>query len=164
MALLKPYAPKPRYIPKNKSDELTIQRQACRFLDLQYPQLIYRSDFASGLKLTPYQAKLHKSLQSSRGFPDIFIYEPREVTMKDGSKRFFSGCAVELKKPGTTIVLKVGPNKGHLTSDPHIREQYALLKRLADKGYYTNFAVGIEEFITIVNWYMGAPQNTELAF
>lgn len=107
---------------------------------------MFRSDYASGLMLTPNQAQKHRRLQSGRAFPDLFIYEPR---MK------YHGLALELKREGTTIILKTGPRKGKLTSDPHIQEQYAVLKDLASKGYYADFAIGYDSAINIIDWYFG---------
>lgn len=157
--LLQPYQLKPRYVPKSIKHEETLQLQCCRFLDLQYPNAIYRSDYASGLHLTEYQAKKHKAMQSSRSFPDLFIFEPRVV---NGVQ--YAGLGIELKKDGTTIIIKIGANKGHLTANPHIREQVLMLKQLKARGYYTTIAVGFDEFVKTVNWYFGKSslQNAEL--
>ena len=156
--ILQPTEIKPRYIPKNVKHEQALQLQVCQFIRLTKPNAIFRSDYASGLHLTPYQAKLHKRLQSGRAWPDLMIFEPRTCTLKDGSKQKFCGMAIELKVEGTTIILKTGPRKGHLTSDPHIQEQFWLLKDLAKKGWYTNFACGFDEFEYIFSWYFGMPK------
>ncbi len=149
---LRPYSPKKRYIPKVTKHEAIVQSQACRFMRLQHPSVIFRSDFASGLHMTPFQAKTHASLQSGRAWPDIFIYEPR---------RGYNGAAFELKRDGTTIYLKTGPRKGKLTANPHIQEQAAVLQDLTNRGYYADFCIGIDDFIRKVNWYFGV-ENTEL--
>lgn len=158
-SVLRPYQPKPRYVPKVQKHEESIQRQVCSYLRLQYPSLIFRSDYASGLHLTEGQARIHKSLQSGRSWPDLFIYEPRTVNGKR-----YSGLALELKRDGTTIILKVGPRKGKLSSERHIQEQAAMLKALNNKGYYANFAVGYDEAINIIDRYMGKPENAEFRF
>lgn len=145
---------KPRYIPKNKKTEEGLQKQICSYLRLQYPQLMFRSDFASGLNLTEHQAVRHKSLQSSRAWPDLFIYEPRTVKGKH-----YCGLALELKAEGTSVVMKIGPRKGRLSLNQHIQEQAVILKALNAKGYYANFAVGFDEAIKIIDWYMGKPQT-----
>lgn len=151
--ILTPYQPKPRYIPKNNKDELQVQRAVCRYLDLQFPKIIYRSDFASGMHLTPYQARMHASLQSSKGWVDLFIYQP---------SRSFHGMGLEIKKSGTTIILKTGPRKGKVTSDPHIQEQAAMINELRHKGYYADFGVGIDDCIKKINWYFKVKENAEL--
>lgn len=150
MALLKPYQPKQRYIPKVKKHEESIQKQVCSYLRLQYPTVIFRSDYASGLKLTMNQAVQHKRMQSSRSFPDLFIYEPRFI---NGVQ--YAGLAMELKKDGTTIVVKIGPQKGHLTANPHIREQVLMCRELKKRGYYATIACGFTQAIKVIDWYFG---------
>lgn len=154
-SVLRPYEPKKRYIPKNIKHEESLQREACGYLRMLPGNIVFRSDFASGMHLTPSQAIRHSRLQSGRAWPDLFIYEPREVTQKDGTTKFYYGMAIELKREGTTIIVSRGSRKGHITSDPHIQEQFLMLKELAKKGYYTNFAVGFDEFRKIVDWYFG---------
>lgn len=121
------------------------------------------SDFGAGAWLTKSQAGIQKAMQSSRGFPDLFIYEPRTVKHEDGTEKFYAGLAIELKKEGTTIIVTRGARKGHLTSDPHIQEQFLMLKELKKKGYYANFGVGFDEARKIIDWYMGRQvANAEL--
>lgn len=145
---------KARYIPKVTKHEESLQKQVCSYLRLQYPNVIFRSDFASGMKLSQYQAVQHKRLQSSRSWPDLFIYEP----MQHGDK-LYCGLAIELKKEGTSVILKIGERKGKLSTDPHIQEQALMLKALNKKGYYANFAVGYDEAIKIIDWYMKKPRH-----
>lgn len=159
---LKNPAVKQRYIPKHAKPEEMLQRMVCSYLRMQYPKVIFRSDYASGLHLTEHQAKIHKALQSNRGWPDLFIYEPRTVKMKNGEERYYCGMALELKKEGTTIIVKQGERKGHITSNPHIQRQFLVLKELARKGYYTNFAVGFDEAQRIIDWYFGRPTNASI--
>lgn len=83
--------------------------------------------------------------------------------MQHGDK-FYCGLAIELKREGTSVVLKIGPRKGMLSLDPHIQEQAAMCKMLLAKGYYANIAVGYDEAIKIIDWYFKrkVPQNGEL--
>ena len=150
-----------RYIPKNIKHEESLQLQACRYMRLKYPSAIFRSDYASGLHLTAHQAVTHKRLQSGRSFPDLFIYEPRTV---DGKR--YAGLAIELKREGTAILLKKGPKKGQLVSNIHIPEQYYMLQELQRRGYYADFAVGLDAFTDIVDWYFDCIplDNGTLAF
>ena len=122
---------------------------------MQYPHVIFRSDYASGLHLTINQARIHASLQSGRAWPDLFIYEP---------SRGYYGLAIELKKEGTSVIMKIGERKGKLSTDPHIQEQALMLKTLLKKGYYANFAVGFDDAVKIIDWYFQkkSPQNGEL--
>ncbi len=146
---LKPFTPKPRYIPKNIKHEDAVQHEACRYLRLVWPMVIFRSDFASGLKLTMYQASTHKALQSGKSWPDMFLYHPITI---DG--KTYCGAAFELKRDKVNIIVKIGKRKGQLTANPHIREQYYMLQQLSKLGYYTDFCIGIDDFIRKAGWYL----------
>jgi hypothetical protein len=157
--VLQPYKPKPRYIPKNRKTEESLQRQVCHYIRLQYPHVVFRSDYASGLKLTISQARIHASLQSGRSWPDLFIYYPRKV---DGKQ--YAGMALELKKEGTTVIVTRGPQKGKLTADTHVREQYYMLQSLEKVGYFADFGIGFDDAVNKIDYYMGKPENIGLAF
>lgn len=144
---------KHRYIPKVTKHEESLQLQVCSYLRLQYPDVIFRSDFASGLHLTESQAAKHKRMQSGRAFPDLFIFE---------SRHGYHGLGIELKKDGTTVIVKIGPRKGKISADQHIQEQYSLLQKLQRKGYYADFAIGYDNAIAIIDWYMEKPQNASI--
>lgn len=146
---------KPHYVPQKKSPEASLQRQVCTYLKRKYPQVIFRSDYSSGVKLSKAQAIIHKSIQSCRAWPDLFIYAPR---------RGFHGLAIELKKDKTAIIVTMGPRKGHLVADPHIQEQYLLLKELKRLGYYAEFGVGYDATVKIIDWYFGNVEPVELPF
>jgi hypothetical protein len=153
MAVLRTYKPKPRYIPKNAKHEQSLQRQVCTYLRMQYPNVIFRSDFSSGLHLTPAQASLHKSMQSGRAWPDLQIINP---------SRKYHGLFIELKKEGTKVYLK----NGKLTSNPHIQEQAAVLKELNKLGYFARFGIGFDSCQRLIDWYLNPnytkSENTEL--
>lgn len=144
---------KPRYIPKVKKHEQTLQQQVCSYLRNHYPYVIFRSDFSSGLKLSKFQAVTHKKLQSSRAFPDLFIFYPRGQ---------YHGMALELKKEGTAIVVTKGPRKGHIVSNPHIQEQVAMLKELSKLGYYAKIARGFDEAVKYIDHYFGKEQKENI--
>lgn len=72
-----------RRIPKYSSEH-KLYEQIARYLQLQYPDVIYRFDLAADLKLTPGQAAKHHRLHPERGYPDLFIAESSEnVNSKD---------------------------------------------------------------------------------
>lgn len=144
---------RPRYIPKNVKHEESLQKQVCHYLRLRYPNVIFRSDFASGLKMSKYQAIQHKNMQSSRAWVDLFIYTPRKI---DGKQ--YAGLGLELKKEGTTIIVKQGPRKGQIVANDHIKEQYYMMQTLQKLGYYCDFGIGYDHAVAIIDWYMGAPK------
>ena len=63
-----------RRIPKYSSEH-NLYEQIARYLQQQYPNVIYRFDVGADLKLTPGQAAKHKRLHPERGYPDLFIAE-----------------------------------------------------------------------------------------
>ncbi len=126
----------------------------CSYLRLQYPHVIFRTDFTAGrIVLSPNQGRQYAALQSGRGFPDIFIFSPQ---------RGYSGLALELKREGTVIYVTRGARKGKITSEIHIQEQAAVLQQLNNEGYFARFAVGFDKAQKIIDWYFGKPTNAEL--
>lgn len=112
------------------------------YLRYNYKSIIWRFDLAADLKLTIGQARKHKRLQQHRGYPDLFIAEPRGE---------YHGAYIELKKAGTRIYKK----DGTLVADQHIREQAEMLQRLRQRGYKAEFACGFDEAKKIIDEYLG---------
>lgn len=135
------------------------------YLRYNYKDIIWRFDLAADLKLTIGQARKHKRLQQHRGYPDLFIAEPREVKTerqvikpKDGSAIIEAyliqkkhGLYLEIKKAGTRIYKK----DGTLVADEHIREQFDVLEQLRKRGYVAEFACGFDEAKEIIDRYLG---------
>ncbi len=135
------------------SEEVTHQ-QVIDYIKLRYPDVIARTDFAAGVKLQPWQAARHSKLQTGRGFPDITVFEPREVPTALGVMHY-CGLALELKASH----IKLKRNDGEwMESHGHIQEQAAVLERLAVKGYFATFACGFDEAKNVIDFYLtGAP-------
>lgn len=58
--------------------ESDLQVQVADYLRLRYPNVLFHSDFGSGIKLTQGQAMKQKRQNGGRrGWPDMFIAEPR---------------------------------------------------------------------------------------
>lgn len=140
-----------RYIPKKKKTELAIQVRVCNYLRKNYPHVVFHSDYGANADLSEHQKKINKSLQSRYKFPDLTIF---------AASRGFCGLALELKKEGTAIVLKIGPNKGKLTTDEHVRLQAVTLRKLKEAGWYANFAIGYEQSIKFIDWYFENEQQS----
>ena len=152
------------------NSEHNIYKLIAQYLQQQYPDVIYRFDLASDLKLTPGQASKHKKLHPERGYPDLFIAESSEnVNSKDwnGIVRewgFYFGLYIEIKKDGTKLkrdkdakkILK-GDTKARKKGDwfdKHIEEQAEMLKKLRARGYKAEFGVGLEECKKIIDEYL----------
>ena len=125
--------------------------QIADYMRYQYPEVIYRFDLAADLKLSIGQAKKHKRLQGRRGYPDLFIAEPRGK---------YHGLFLEVKRPDVTIYKK----NGELVANAHIREQFDMLEQLRQRGYVAEFACGFDEAKKIIDEYLGGPEAEEVEF
>ena len=112
--------------------EAELRRMLARWLQYQYPNVIYRFDLAADLKLTMGQARKHKELHPKRGYPDLFIAEPRGK---------YHGMYVELKADGNSPYKR----NGELKKSEHLIEQEVMLNKLNSRGYAAEFACGFDE-------------------
>ncbi|MDO4902356.1 MAG: hypothetical protein Q4A21_02235 [bacterium] len=133
-----------------KKPEEILHLRICDYLRRNYPDVIFRTDFSSGMKMTPGQAAKHKKFQSSRAYPDLFIAEP---------KRSKSGLFLEIK--ATNIYRKDGVT---LLKNEHIEEQAKMLEKLRNKGYSASFACGFDEAIMLIHAYLGEPKEKKVEF
>ena len=113
-----------------ENPEYRLYKGIALYLKLQYPDVMYHFD-PTGLNLSRAQAGQMKAIQRDRGYPDLFIIEP---------KGKYHGMFLELKPEGTRLVKKNGE-----AASPHLREQASYLIMLWDKGYEANFAVGFDD-------------------
>lgn len=131
--------------------ESELQILVANYLRLQYPDVLFRSDFGSGAKLTPGQAIRQKRQNGGRrAWPDLFIAEPVDVDYGEPSWRKYSGLFLELKKEGTRIKKRNGE-----WASNHIREQAEILEILNKKHYKAEFAVGFNEARKQIDSYLG---------
>lgn len=148
-----------RRIKKYISEE-NIHQQVANYLRMQYPGILFRTDFAAGLKMTMGQAVKHKTLQAGRAWPDLFIAAP----MYRNQKQDFYGLFIELKKDGTKLKrdkdakkpLK-GENFIRQAGDwfnQHIEEQAAVLQLLGMQGYCVSFAIGFDDAKGLIDKYL----------
>lgn len=106
------------------------------------------------------------ALRSDNGQPDISI---------DFPSRGFSGLRIELKKEGTVIYTKSGNlrkqpytrrykrnGKVYIKRGDHLAEQAATLEKYNELGYLARFAVGYNNAIKLIDWYMCRPEQVEL--
>lgn len=130
-----------------RKDETQEQIQVAQYLDENYPNVQFHSDYGSGARLRPYQAKEQSELNAGRkSWPDMFIAEP---VVRMGAPSY-NGLFIEMKRTGTKIFTK----KGTLVADEHIREQFDQLEELRRRGYAAEFACGLEEAKKIIDDYL----------
>jgi hypothetical protein len=123
------------------TQEKDLQKIICEYLQKVYPNVIYRVDYAAGMKMSIGQAMKMKRLQCTRAYPDIFIAEP---------KGQYAGLFIELKKDLRCVEKKDGSVK----NDKHILEQMEMLKKLNEKGYKAIFTFGYTNTIARINQYL----------
>lgn len=135
--------------------EAQLQEQVAQYIRLQYPAVLFHSDFGSGIKMTKGQAiKQQRQNGGIRGWPDMLIAEPAPRCI-DGSWNYeWHGLFIELKKEGTRLRKK----NGDFASE-HIAEQAEMLEKLESKGYCAKFAVGFDEAKRIVDSYLKCCNN-----
>lgn len=127
--------------------ESQLQQQVATYLRLQYPNVMFHSDYGAGVKLTARQGAVQKRQNGGRrAWPDMFIAEPN--MLPDGRGAF--GLFIELKREGTRLKKKDGK-----WASPHIEEQADVLDRLAFRGYRAEFACGFEEAKKFIDNYLG---------
>ena len=153
---------------KSPKSEEVLHQKVVNYLKTNYPGLLFRTDFAAGIKLTIGQAKKHAGLQAGRAWPDLFIATPM---YKDQLVDFY-GLFIELKKEGTQLVREKdasrvlkGETERRLKGDwwdKHIEEQADVLQMLKLNGYCATFAVGYEDAINVIDRYLNGNPFLEL--
>jgi hypothetical protein len=139
-----------RRIQKYNSEH-NLYEQIARYLQQQYPDVIYRFDVGADLKLTMGQAAKHKRLHPKRGYPDLFIAEPSTNIWNNPVREWglHFGLYVEIKKDGEKLNKKDGSWR-----TPHIAEQAGMLENLRARGYRAEFGVGFDECKQIIDEYL----------
>lgn len=145
-----------------KKEEL-LHLKVCDYLRKNYPDVLFRTDFSSGMKMSPWQAAKHKKFQKSRAWPDLFIAESGVVKFKEGY------LIVNLRKNGMFLELKADGVKlykkdGTLRKNKHIEEQAEMLEKLRSGNYYAEFAIGYEDAIKQIHEYLGKPKPKKVEF
>lgn len=139
------------------ASESELQIQVADYLRMQYPNVIFHSDFGSGIKLTTGQAVKQKRQNGGRrAWPDMFVAKANSFLIKEKTAisdpeydlRF--GLFIELKRDGTRLTKKNGK-----WASEHIAEQAEVLEQLRLAGYDARFAVGFDEAKQIIDEYLG---------
>lgn len=131
--------------------EETLHLKVCDYLRKNYPNVLFRTDFSSGMKMSPGQAAKHKKFQKSRAWPDLFIAE---------SNNFASGLFLEIKAEDVIVFNR----NGKIRKNKHLIEQDKMLKELRKKGYRARFAIGYNQAIFEIQQYLGEPKPKKFEF
>ena len=133
-----------RRIPKYNSEH-NLYEQIARYLQLQYPNVIYRFDIAADLKLLAKQ-------QSIKDFTLLVVIRIYFIAEPQFGERYCKslGLYMEIKTESNSPYKK----DGTLKNDKHIKEQAEMLERLRQAGYRAEFGVGFSECKQIIDEYL----------
>jgi CRISPR/Cas system CSM-associated protein Csm4 (group 5 of RAMP superfamily) len=125
--------------------EENIHNEVCRYLDLQYPNVMYITDL-SGIKLTMGQAVQSKK-QRCKKFKllDLNILQP--------SNGYFGLC-IEIKKD----VSEAFTMKGDVRNNEHIQAQNKSIRHLNGLGYNAHFGCGFDHCKQLIDNYFNNPR------
>ena len=107
--------------------EYQLQKAVCKYLDLQ--NVLYCGSMGGQYQVHYSQRIKAKKSGYKRGFPDLFIYEP---------KGKYHGLAIELK---------IGYNKA-------TKEQLYWQRELNKRGYKAEICTGIDEALEVIDIYL----------
>ena len=119
--------------------EYEISKALSEYLSYQYPNVVFHFDYA-GLNLSKAQAGQMKAIQGGRGWPDLFIAEPRGG---------YHGLFIELKKEGEKIYKRDGTPKTE-----HLKEQLEMVEKLRARGYIAAIISGFDDCKEYIDDYM----------
>lgn len=129
--------------PKIKVTELSVHNQVCKYLKAQYPNVMFLSDFAAGIKMSIGMASRQSLQKSNHAFPDIMVFE-KDIYEK------YNGLFIELKRDHDALYAK----SGQYIKSQHIEDQLNCLYALRDRGYKAEFACGFDEAVGIIRNYL----------
>jgi hypothetical protein len=119
---------KRKIAPESEANQ---QEIVVKYLRLAYPDALYCAS-AGGMRTSYLQAIKMKRTGYVKGFPDLFIYEPRGE---------FHGLAIEMKKVKGS---KIEP------------EQVQWQEQLRNRGYASYICKGNEEAIKVIDEYFNS--------
>lgn len=126
--------------------EADLQMMVAQYLRLIYPDTLFHSDYGSGVKLTPGQARMQSRQNGGkRAWPDMFIAAATDIT---------HGLFLELKRDGTRLKKRNGE-----WATIHIAEQAEVLGQLRERGYEACFVCGFDEARKEIDAYLERAQK-----
>jgi hypothetical protein len=134
---------KPLHSKRHARKEEDMQMALSKYIMLMFPDVIFTAE-ASGVRTSYVQAAKMKMMRSHGCHLDMIILEPRGL---------YAGLILELKHEDKSPFLQ----NGSISKKEHVQAQAAMVNRLKNKGYYSSFAVGLDQGIAIINHYMNQP-------
>lgn len=122
---------------ESRNAETKLQSKICGWMREQWPDLVFLSDFAAGLKLSPFLANIRAGQSCNDKVPDLYIFGPVKPLI------------IEIKVSDDNLFLKDGMT---LCSE-HVQRQYETIKKLR-KTCYADFGVGENDIKAMIRGYM----------
>ena len=139
-----------RMITKEPKSEAKLSEAIASYLRKNHPGVPFNADVLAGINLSIRQGSEAKKQGKTKSWPDFFIATPR---------RGYNGLFVEIKKAGERIFKVRTPDE---YASEHIEDQAKMLQRLRNEGYYAQFAVGYQETIKLIEWYLSNSNKKEI--
>jgi hypothetical protein len=123
-----------------KYPEFKLQCQVVKYLNSQYPNIVFYSDTIANIKLTKIQAVRNSKIQK-KGFkmPDLIILQPN---------KHFKGLMIELK------VSSPYKKDGTLFKNEHLEGQSNTIDKLNKLGYFACFSWSFDQTKEIIDLYL----------
>jgi hypothetical protein len=122
-----------------QSPEKILHQQICKYLDYQYPELIYTSDM-SGMRVSiGLRVEMQKKRCKGYCILDLLILHPSNG---------YHGLLIELK------IDRPFKKDGTLKKSDHLTEQQKTISRLNELGYFATFGVGFDDCKNIIDKYL----------
>jgi len=118
--------------------ETKLQIAIIKYIKLQYPEVLFSSDFSAGLRLPMWLAVLRKKMTGAKGLPDLIFYKKNKK---------YNGLAIEIK------AAEIYKKNGNLKKNKHLQEQEKILQKLREENFFAVFAVGFENAKNIIDEY-----------
>jgi len=118
---------------KRKQHESDLQKAVIKYMKLQHPAIFINGSMGGTYLKYESQRVKAKLCGYKKGFPDLFIYEPRMI---EGN--IYHGLAIELKV------------KGNYAS----QVQKRTLEDLKERNYKTFVCTGFDHTLEVIEWYL----------
>lgn len=126
---------------RGRTPESMLREAVATYLAAKHPKLIWFFDLAGEHKLSKAAAARQKLLRNGRyALPDLHILEPRGD---------YHGCFLELKAIEARAFKKDGS-----PADAHVIKQDLCLRALRERGYYAEFAQGLDAVLFHIEKYL----------
>ena len=148
-----PKAPKIVSIEQDKrkrdarNAESDLQTKICIWLKKTYPGILFISDFAAGMQLSPFLAGLRSLHACDAKMVDLIILMPSKADLIYN----YHALCLELKTGADKVFMQDGLT---LLKNDHILAQYETIKQLRSLNYAACFACGEVQIKQLIVDYM----------